>query len=184
MFQRGLSIATVLAVCLASLLPAARAQTHEEGIEILRRTEAYHQFRMRPTSDLSRLIYLIDRFADSDAEILYNGINFRPVFAARIARWFLTRNYKEETPKEWIMKWCNKSVPSGDLIWIHYPDGTYKLGREILLEEIAMLEKAVTMDIEKKREASPASVMNSEEVSGSDSLVSPSPASPPSVTRF
>ncbi len=37
------------------------------------------------------------------------------------------------------MRWCNKTVMGGNLIWVKLPDGNSKLAREILLEELKVL---------------------------------------------
>lgn len=44
------------------------------------------------------------------------------------------------------MRWCNTSVLSGSLIWVKFPDGSFKLSREVLLTEIAELEKVIEED--------------------------------------
>ncbi len=112
----------------------------------IRETMAYKQFKSRPVSDFSKLIFLIDRFADSGVVIVYDGHQYQSKFAATVARWFLVRNYKKQTVKEWVMRWCNTSVLSGSLIWVKFPDGAFKLSREVLLNELAELDKVIDED--------------------------------------
>lgn len=106
-------------------------------------SKAYQQFKTRPVSDLSKLIYLIDRFGGTKIEIVYNGHYYKAVFVASLAKFFLTQNYKKETVNEWIMKWCNVSIPSGNLIWVRFPDNKFKLSRDVLKGEMAELEKVL-----------------------------------------
>lgn len=112
----------------------------------LHESAAYQQFRNRPVSELSKLIYLIDRFGASDIEVLYDGHYFSAVFSARVARWFLSRHYRRENTEQWIMRWCNTTVPAGNLIWVKLPDGKFALAREILLQELKDLELAISQE--------------------------------------
>lgn len=121
---------------------AAPEGVSHAGFIALKDSSAYQQYQRRPKSDLSRLLYLIERFGQSEIEVIYEGFHLPAAKAAPIARWFLGRNYRRETPAEWIYKWCNKTVPNGELILVKFPDGTVRLGREVLFEELAVLEKA------------------------------------------
>ena len=103
---------------------------------------AFKQFQMRPVSHLSKLLYLIDRFGTLDIQVRYDGHDYSAAFVARLAKWFLARNYNKQEPREWVMRWCNTSI-GGQLIWVRMPNGSYRLAREILLEELDALEKAM-----------------------------------------
>jgi hypothetical protein len=109
----------------------------------MKETKAYQQFRLRPVTDFSKLVYLIDRFSSLDLQIVYDGHYYEAAFAGRIAKWFLGRNYKKETPKDWIMRWCNTSVPAGNIIYVKMPNGKFKLSREVLTQELADLDQAI-----------------------------------------
>ncbi len=112
------------------------------GFLPLKDSPAFQQYLRRPKNDLSRLIYLLERFGQSDVEIIYEGFHLPAAKAAPIARWFLGRNYRHEPPSQWIYQWCNKTIPNGKLILVKFSDGTVRLGREVLFEELAALEKA------------------------------------------
>ncbi len=113
----------------------------------IRESKAYQQYRLRPASDFSKLIYLIDRFSACMIEIVYDGHYFKAPFAARVARWFLATNYKKETTsKEWIMRWCNTTIPQGTPIYVKFPNGKFRLAREVLLEEIDELDRILKQD--------------------------------------
>lgn len=128
------------------------------GFEPVRESPAYRQFKLRAVSDFSKLLYLIDRFGSSDIQILYDNHYFKASFVARVSRWFLNRNYRKETPEEWVMRWCNTSFPAGNLIWIRLPSGKFRLAREVLFEELATLEKIIAEEDLKIAEASMAKV--------------------------
>ncbi len=106
-----------------------------------RETPAYKQFINRPYSELSKIIYLIDRFGDTEVEILYDGHYYKARFVKQVARWFLFHRYKKESAEQWIQVWCHKSAFSGSLIWVKLPDKSMRLAREVLLEELKILDE-------------------------------------------
>ena len=112
------------------------------GFPPLEKTEAFKQYQLRPKGDLSKLVYLIDRFAQSDIEIIYEGLHVPSRPAAAVAKWFLSRNYKKQTPGEWIYQWCNRTIPNGRLVLVKLPDGSTLPGRDVLFNELAALEAA------------------------------------------
>ena len=116
------------------------------GFPSLEESKAYQQYKLRPAGERSKLLYLIDRFTDSDVKIVYDGEYFEALTAGRIARWFLSRNYKNESAEKWIMRWCNTSILENNLIWVRLPDGRFRLSREILLEELAALNSVSEKD--------------------------------------
>ncbi len=149
--RSAMVLATLLLSCSLAIPQTAHAAKNQksfiEQYEPLRDSKAYKQFKTRPVTDLSKLFYLIDRFAGARVEIVYNGHYYKGAFVAQLAKFFLAQNYKKETPKEWIMKWCNVSVPSGNYIWVKFPDDSFKQSREVLMDELAALEKALMQDV-------------------------------------
>ena len=101
---------------------------------------AYSRFLEGSRNDYAKILFLIDRFAKANVKIRFDGHYFTPAFAGNFARSFFSAYYKGETPKQWIMKWCNTSVFTGDLIWVELPNKKFRLARDILLEEIKVLE--------------------------------------------
>lgn len=105
----------------------------------LSESKAYQNFKRRPSTNFSKIIFLIERFEPTGAEIYYDGLYFKAPFAAWVAKSFLARQYRKESVEEWIMKWCNTSI-GGKLIYAKFPDGKYLPAREVLLEEWKALE--------------------------------------------
>jgi hypothetical protein len=114
----------------------------DELVPPAHQSDAFRQFTTRPYSELSKILYLIDRFGSTDVEILYDGHYYHARFAKQVARWFLFHHYRKETAEQWIWRWCNKTVVTNNLIWVRFQDGTSRLAREVLLEELGALEKA------------------------------------------
>ena len=136
----------ILVVCLSLALTAvnvwAAGNPLYAGFPALETSEAFKQYQLRPKSDLSKLVYLIDRFAQSKVEIIYEGLHVPAPPAAAVAKWFLARNYKKQTPSQWIYQWCNTTIPNSRLILVKLPDGKTVPGRTVLFNELAALEAA------------------------------------------
>ena len=115
----------------------------EQSLQKVLQSKAYHNFRKRSVSEKSKILYLIDRYQYSGVKIMYNGIYFDSPMAAHVARWFFFRFYKNETVEQWLVKWCHRSVPSGQLIWCKFPDGSFRLSKDVLSEAFAELEQAI-----------------------------------------
>lgn len=136
---RALGFLTVLLA--ASHFPMDAATPAHLDIAIPE-SNAYKQFTKRQPTDLSKLLYLIERFQNSDAEIHYDGYSYKAPFAASIARYFLAVHYQKETVPAWIMRWCNTSL-GGKLIYVRFRDGKVRLSRDVLMEEWKALEQVI-----------------------------------------
>jgi len=143
-----LAILLILAFTAQATLFAQGSYAIYSGFPDLQESQSYKEFKKRPLSEHSKLIYLIDRFGDADIEIVYDGHYFSAPFVARVTRWFLSRHYKRESAEKWVMRWCNTSI-SGNLIWVKLPDGHFRLSREILLSELKALDEAIAEDFKK-----------------------------------
>jgi hypothetical protein len=130
------------------------AVTLYPGMGPIRESDAYKQFAMRPVTEYSKLLYLIDRFGTIDADILYDGMHYRTGWVAAFARGFLARSYRNEKAADWVMKWCNRGVLKGELIWAEFPNKKLQLGRLVLLDELKGLEAAIK-DLPVKEQAAP-----------------------------
>ena len=131
----------LLAIALGAFPSQAFAQSRfNPEISPLEQSRAYQLFQTRQKNELSKLVFLIDRFKDSKIKIVYDGIEYSPPFVAKLARWFLPSHYHDENAEKWIMVWCNKSYSERKLIWVKDSKENVKLAREVLLEELKALE--------------------------------------------
>lgn len=137
-----LIVASTLMVAPLTLYAESNAPLYPE-FPAMKDSKAYKRFITRPLSERSKLLYMIDRFTDSKIKIVYDGVYFDPGVVGPIARWFLSRHYNKEAAEKWVMMWCNTSVPEGNLIWVQLPQGQFRLGRDILLEELKALNESV-----------------------------------------
>ena len=140
------ALSTLTVILMLAILPAAFASTYKPlypGFPGLRESKAYKTFAVRPLSDLSKILYLIDRFAEADIQILYENQSYTAPFATTVSRWFLARNYRKQTPEVWVKQWCSHSIFSNKLIYIKLNTGEFLLAKDVLLGEIEALEEAI-----------------------------------------
>ncbi len=119
----------------------------ESFLPPLRESEAFKQYQKRHQSELSKLIYLIDRYKDTKVQVLYDGAYYDTDIAVRIVRWFLGQNYKNgQTSREWIERYATTTIMYGTPIFFKLPDGTLRLARDLFWEELQALEEAMKQE--------------------------------------
>lgn len=138
---------------MALIVPAAFAGERDAEVFLtqlpsIEKTRAFEQYRSRPENELSKMLYLIDRFGETNAEVIYAGKTFKTGMVARIARWFIKTHYKDEQARGWINQWCYRTIPSGELVWVKGKDGSYFSARDILLADLGRLE-SITENLSK-----------------------------------
>ncbi len=140
------AVLLLVAILILSSQPAVFAKDYAPiypGFPSIRECKAYKKFSTRTYSEFSKILYMIDRFSDSQILINYDDQNYTAAFSTTVARWFLSRNYKKQTAREWIKQWCNKSILSGKPIYVKLPDGKFLLAREVLSDEVEALEQVI-----------------------------------------
>lgn len=143
--KAGLRIFVFLLFFSGWVIGMALAFSFNPGLPPAGESFAFKQFILRPSTELSKLVYLIDRLKDAQIKIVYDGHHFDAGFAAKVAKWFLSKYYRDEEARVWVMRWCNTSVPSGKLIWVMDRDGNVRLSREVLFDELGALEEMVRL---------------------------------------
>ena len=106
-------------------------------------SRAFQQYLLRPPSELSKIIYLLDRLADSPLEVIYEGDSYPAPFAANVSRVYVTAHYRQETVERWIQSFCYRSIDEGKPIWFKYPDGFTELARDAANREMRTLNQLV-----------------------------------------
>ncbi len=106
---------------------------------------AFQQYLKRPTTELSKLIYLMDHFKDADAKIIYDGNEYHVAKALRYAKKYLADHYKSnEKATAWLKAHAYRSQPKGNVIYAKFPEGKFRPMVEVLLETLTELEKTVS----------------------------------------
>ena len=128
------------AVFFLSLVPGVRAQ------EPIRETEAYRQFTKKPQNDFSKIIFLMNYYRTAPFTIVFDGSDFTPDFAFPFAQIYLFIHYKGEKAAPWIKKNCYRSPVGQNIIYLRFPSGKYKPAKEVILRDLAQLEKDLKED--------------------------------------
>lgn len=114
----------------------------EAGIPSIQESQAFTEYAKRPQTELSKLLFLIDRFSDTQFEVIYDGTYYEADFVEKVSRWFLSYRYKQESAEKWVNVWCSTTMVQGNPIWVKMPNGKFRLAREVLLEELGNLNQA------------------------------------------
>lgn len=107
-----------------------------------RESEAYHRYQGRSPSELSKLLYLMDRFRNTQFQVIYEGTTYDSNQAVDYARRYLASHYHQEKAERWIKDHAYRSGPGGRVIYMKYPDGKKRPARDVLLDELKALEQA------------------------------------------
>jgi hypothetical protein len=108
----------------------------------LQASPAFKNYLNRPKTELSKLVYLMDRFKGTDAVVIYEGRQYPYKEALPKAKGYLKEHYKDNAPAEaWIAEHCYRSRQSNKIIHVKHPDGRMELLRDVLLTELKALNQ-------------------------------------------
>lgn len=129
------------AMMLAGMILGALAVTAAPGLPPIQESFAFKQYAFRKPNELSKILYLLDRFKNADYRVLYNGMEYDAVTALKYARQYVSRNYRQENALAWIRSNAYRSNPEASIIYLKLPDLTTRELRDVLLEELRELEE-------------------------------------------
>lgn len=137
----------LFALALLSLWVSGSAQKvpplSEEGLPPIEESEALRRYLRRPKTELTRLLYLADRFLNTEFQVIYNGRPYDSNTAVKYARSYLFKNHKKEKAESWIKVHAHRAGNAGEIIYVKYPSGAKRPAREFLLEELQSLDAAM-----------------------------------------
>lgn len=102
---------------------------------------AYERYLNRPRTELSRLIYLLDRFNFEGMEIRVDGTTYQAPMCVPFVKMYLGINYRKERAEVWIQKHVYRSPFTNEVMVGRLPGEDYRPGRDMLFEELAKLRK-------------------------------------------
>ena len=111
------------------------------GLPPIEESRAFQKYKKRVKTELSRLIYLLDRFNTSDIEIKIDGNTYRSELAFPFAKAFLAVYYKKEKAELWIQKYCYRSPFTNEIMLGCVKDEKCIPGRDLLLNELEVLRQ-------------------------------------------
>lgn len=143
-FLRGFLLFIILAA-------SARGGSAQESASVggassllgpLKASAAYSQYQKRPKTELSKLIFLMDRFRGCPAEVIYDGSHYDSEFALKNAKAYIAKHYKNKQPAEiWVRENAYRSDPGRQVILYKEPNANPKPLRDVLLAELEALKK-------------------------------------------
>jgi len=105
----------------------------------LKETRAFRRYVEGPHSDLAKLLCLIDRFRDTDVQVIYQGHPYDARTAIEFARDYLARNYRKERPDRWIKANVTLRGFDGKMPEFKFSNGKTRVVVDVLLEELNLL---------------------------------------------
>lgn len=114
--------------------------------ESFRGTEGYAQFSQKPQDDFAKIIFLMNYYRKAPFMIVFNGSDFTPEFAFPFAQVYLFAHYRHEKAAPWIKKHCYRSPIGQKIVYLRFPGGKYRVARDVILEDLARLEKDLAED--------------------------------------
>ncbi len=118
--------------------PANDASTSEQS--------AYEKFLKRSKSELSKLIYLIDKHRQEEFYVVHDGVEYESNWALMQARRYLAENYRKEDASEWIKAHAYRSMYGGHIIYWKTSKANVRPLRDVLLEDLEELNKKLRLE--------------------------------------
>lgn len=125
---------------LASLLSVFLSAPASADILSLENSLAMEQYKKRPVSEFSKLLYLKDILKESDFTIIYNGRTYEPSSISTLISTYVRLNYKKESAETWIAKHAYRSPTKGKIIYLKDPQGETVPLKDVLLSELKTLQ--------------------------------------------
>lgn len=110
-----------------------------QGLADLRDSSAFRQYQTRPKTELSKLIYLLDRFNAPGIEIKIDGNIYTTDKAFPYSKGYLAKNYKKEKAEDWIRAHCYRSMEGNKIIYMRVDGSDFRPVRDMLIEELKRL---------------------------------------------
>ena len=112
-----------------------------QGLGAFQDSNAFKQYETRPRTELSKLIYLLDRFNAPGVEIKIDGNVYSTDKAFPYSKGYLAKNYKKETAEAWIRTHCYRSMDGNKVIYMRVGGGDFRPLRDMLIEELKILKE-------------------------------------------
>lgn len=116
-------------------MASSAAMALEAVMPPFQETAAYQQYQKRPKSELSKLLYLMDRFKSSPLIVIYDRVEYESSVALKHAKSYVSKHYHREDAASWIRENAYRSS-GGGVIYVKYPDGKKRVLRDVLIEEL------------------------------------------------
>ena len=132
---------TFVAFLFLSLLAGMPAGHASSGNSVFcfDKSDAYEQYKRRPQSELSKLLYLKEVLQKSGVTVIYNGRDYDPEAMTAVISTYVKMNYKKENAENWITQHAYRSASKGQIIYLKDPQGHRQVLKDVLLQELKTL---------------------------------------------
>lgn len=124
----------------AVILGVALAAAHVFALEPIPESAAFKKYQNRSPSELSKLIYLLDRFNTPETEIRIDGNIYSSEKAFPYGKGYLAKNYNKESAEDWLRKHCYRTKESNQVIYIRVGGSDFRPFRDVLIEELETMK--------------------------------------------
>ncbi len=100
---------------------------------------AYQRYLKRKPTELSKLIYLMDRFNFQGMEIRVDGTTFQAPLCVPYVKAYLALQYRGERAEVWLQKHVYRSPFTHKVMYGRLPGEDFRIGRDMLFSELAKL---------------------------------------------
>ena len=130
----------VLILTLAAVSFLERPAFCSASLPPIQESNAYKQYLKRPKVELSRLIYLMDRFKSTDFKVVYDGYVYDSDYALKVSKQYISDHYKNEKAENWVQLNSYRSTASHKIIYLKYSDRKLRPLRDALVDELHLLQ--------------------------------------------
>lgn len=111
------------------------------ALEPIQESAAFKKYQNRTPTELSKLIYLLDRFNTPETEIQIDGNIYTAEKAFPYGKSFLAKNYKKENAADWLREHCYRTKDENKIIYIRFHEEKFRPFRDVLIEELERLNQ-------------------------------------------
>ncbi|HNX68228.1 MAG TPA: hypothetical protein PLL75_04330 [Candidatus Omnitrophota bacterium] len=135
--------AVACAVLSLALFSVGAVKAPWPGLPPITQSDAYKEFLKQPPSNLAKGICILNYFRNTPVVVQYDGIEYPALIAYPIGLAYLLTHYHDEDPATWIKRNCYRTLVQKNIIYLKFPDGSYSAARDVFLEKLDELEKAI-----------------------------------------
>ena len=131
----------ILAVS-SSFEMAGAAASANESLPPFETSQTCRRYTKGNKTELAKLICLIERFQNSEFQIVFDGNTYDANTAIGFGRNYIFRNYRNEQADRWIKIHATHAGGTGRVIYLKYPSGRRRPLEQVLAEELSQLTQA------------------------------------------
>lgn len=109
--------------------------------EPIQDSKAFKKYQNRSPSELSKLVFLLDRFNTPETEIQIEGNIYTSEEAFPFGKDYLKKNYSDEKAVDWLREHCYRTKGANEIIYVRLKGGEFRPFRDVMIEELENLNQ-------------------------------------------